>query len=153
MCKHIILGALIALCAVFPVSAEVVYVTAENGLNIRQKPTEDSASTQVLDFGQRVVVIDDDPDLGGWYRVEGGGYVSAKHTQKTDPFSEMELLGDRDRILLRERILSADRIYDRLQLTAIWHGGVHRGCRFSDSRGPGSGVVGRSVVRLIFRRL
>ena len=56
MSKRIILGTLIALCAVFPVSAEVIYVNAENGLNVRQKPTEDSRSIQVLDFGQKVVV-------------------------------------------------------------------------------------------------
>lgn len=56
----------------FSVGAEVIYVNAPNGLNIRQKPTENSTSTQVLAFGQRVVVIDDDPDLNGWYRVEGG---------------------------------------------------------------------------------
>lgn len=92
--RKLLLGALVASFLAFPVSAEVIYVNAENGLNIRQKPTEDSASTQVLDFGQKVVVIDDDPDLGGWYRVEGGGYVCGEHTQKTDPFDVMELLGE-----------------------------------------------------------
>lgn len=39
-----ILGALIVSSA-FCAEAEVVYVNAENGLNIRQKPTEDSVST------------------------------------------------------------------------------------------------------------
>ena len=92
--RRLVLSGLFGVLSVFSVGAEVIYVSAPNGLNIRQKPTENSTSTQVLEFGQRVVVIDDDPDLNGWYRVEGGGYVDGTHTQKTDPFDEMELLGE-----------------------------------------------------------
>lgn len=93
MIRKLILTALFASYTAFCVSGEVVYVNAQNGLNLRQIPSETSKSLQVLAFGQRVVVIDDDPDLNGWYRVEGGGYVDGTHTQKTDPFEEMELLG------------------------------------------------------------
>ena len=75
----------------------VVYLTADGS----KKPTEDSASTQVLDFGQKVVVVDDDPDLGEWYRVEGGGYVCGEHTQKTDPLADMEL---QDAFVVRDAI-------------------------------------------------
>ena len=94
MIRRLVLSGLFGVLSVFSVAGEVIYVSAPNGLNIRQKPTENSTSTQVLAFGQRVVVIDDDPDLNGWYRVEGGGYVDGMHTQKTDPFDEMELLGE-----------------------------------------------------------
>ena len=92
--RRFILTALFASYTAFCVSGEVIYVNAPNGLNLRQIPSENSKSLQVLDFGQRVVVIDDDPGLNGWYRVEGGGYVDGTHTQKTDPFDEMELLGE-----------------------------------------------------------
>lgn len=85
-----LIGSILGLSA----QAEVIYVNSENGLNLRLKPTEDSASIQVLEFGQKLAVIDDDPDLGGWYRIEGGGYVDGKYVQKTDPFSEMEFLGE-----------------------------------------------------------
>lgn len=93
MIRRVVVAALIGSILSLSAQAEVVYVNSQNGLNLRQKPTEDSVPIQVLDFGQKVVVIDDDPDLNGWYRVEGGGYVSAEHTQKTDPFDDMELLG------------------------------------------------------------
>ena len=89
-----ILSALIALFSAVPVSGEVVYVTAPSGLNLRQKPTSDSTSIQVLEYGTKLVVIDDEPDLGGWLRVEGGNYVDGDYVQKTDPFTEMELLGE-----------------------------------------------------------
>ena len=94
MIRRLVLSGLFGILSVFSVAGEVIYVSAPNGLNIRQKPTENSTSTQVLEFGQRVVVIDDDPDLNGWYRVEGGGYVDGEHTQKTDPFDAMEPLGE-----------------------------------------------------------
>lgn len=89
-----ILSALIALFVAVPVSGGVVYVTAPSGLNLRQKPTSDSTSIQVLEYGTKLVVIDDEPDLGGWLRVEGGNYVDGDYVQKTDPFTEMELLGE-----------------------------------------------------------
>ena len=79
-----------AICA----KGEVVYVNAPNGLNIRQKPGIESKSIQVLEFGQRVVVVDDEPGLNGWLRVEGDGYIDGTWTQITDPFEEMELLGE-----------------------------------------------------------
>lgn len=94
MHKLIISAALTALFAALPVSGEVVYVNSGTGLHLRQKPSEDSRSLQVLEFGQKVVVIDDDPDLGGWLRAEGGGYIDSEYTQDTDPFEEMELLGE-----------------------------------------------------------
>jgi 3D (Asp-Asp-Asp) domain-containing protein len=79
-----------AICA----KGEVVYVNAPNGLNIRQSPGIESKSIQVLDFGQKVVVVDDEPGLNGWLRVEGDGYIDGTWTQTTDPFEEMELLGE-----------------------------------------------------------
>ena len=75
-------------------SGEVVYVNAPSGLNIRQKPGEDSRSLQVLEFGQKVVVVDDEPGLNGWLRVEGDGYIDGQYTQDSDPFEEMEPLGE-----------------------------------------------------------
>lgn len=76
------------------VSAEgsVVYVNAPNGLNLRQIPTVESKSVGVLEYGQAVAVVDDEP-LNGWLRVEGDNYIKAEYTQKTDPFEDMELLG------------------------------------------------------------
>ena len=79
-----------AICA----KGEVVYVNAPNGLNIRQLPGTESKSIQVLEFGQKVVVVDDEPGLNGWLRVEGDGYIDGTWTQTTDPFEEMELLGE-----------------------------------------------------------
>lgn len=94
MIRRVVAAALIGSILGLSAQAEVIYVNSENGLNLRLKPTEDSTSIQVLEFGQKLAVIDDDPDLGGWYRIEGGGYVDGKYVQKTDPFTEMELLGE-----------------------------------------------------------
>lgn len=94
MIRRVVVAALIGSILGLSARAEVIYVNSENGLNLRLKPTEDSASIQVLKFGQKLAVIDDDPDLGGWYRIEGGGYVDGKYVQKTDPFLEMESLGE-----------------------------------------------------------
>ena len=38
--------------------------------------------------------MDDEPGLNGWLRVEGDGYIDGTWTQTTDPFEEMELLGE-----------------------------------------------------------
>lgn len=94
MIRRVVIAALIGSILGLSAQAEVIYVNSENGLNLRLKPTEDSASIQVLEFGQKLAVIDDDPDLGGWLRVEGGNYVDGDYVQKTDPFSEMEFLGE-----------------------------------------------------------
>lgn len=92
--RRLILAALIGSCTAFCAEAEVVYVNAENGLNIRQEPGENSTSLQVLEFGQKVVVVDDEPGLNGWLRVEGDGYVDGSYTQDSDPKEDWELLGE-----------------------------------------------------------
>lgn len=74
------------------VKGEVVYVNAPNGLYLRQMPTVESKSVGLLDFGQAVAVVDDEP-LNGWLRVEGDNYIKAEYTQKENPFDQMELLG------------------------------------------------------------
>lgn len=89
-----ILTALIGSILSLSASGEVIYVNSPNGLNLRQKPTENSTSMQVIEFGTELAVIDDDPDLNGWYRIEGGGYVDGQYTQKTDPMQDMEYLGE-----------------------------------------------------------
>ena len=92
--QRLIAAAVLASYTAFCAEAEVVYINAPSGLNIRQKPGEDSRSLQVLEFGSRVVVVDDEPGLNGWLRVEGDGYIDGQYTQDSDPFEEMELLGE-----------------------------------------------------------
>lgn len=74
-------------------NAETVYVNSEDGLRVRTKPTTESTYTQVLQYGEKVAVIDDEP-LNGWLRIEGGGYILSEYTQDTDPFEDMEYLGN-----------------------------------------------------------
>lgn len=92
--QRLIAAAVLASYTAFCAEAEVVYINAPSGLNIRQKPGEDSRSLQVLEFGSRVVVVDDEPGLSGWLRVEGDGYIDGAWTQTTDPKADWELLGD-----------------------------------------------------------
>ena len=92
--QRLIAAAVLASYTAFCAEAEVVYVNAPNGLNIRQLPGTESKSIQVLEFGQKVVVVDDEPGLNGWLRVEGDGYIDGQYTQDSDPFEEMELLGE-----------------------------------------------------------
>ena len=81
-------------CAHIFAEAEVVYVNSENGLRVRAMPDEKSKVIQVLPFGAKVAVVDDDPGMNGWIRVEGDNYIKAEYTRKTDPFEDMELLGE-----------------------------------------------------------
>lgn len=83
---------LFAVLGAVSVKGEVVYVNAPNGLYLRQIPTVESKSVGLLDFGQAVAVVDDEP-LNGWLRVEGDNYIKAEYTQKENPFDQMELLG------------------------------------------------------------
>jgi 3D (Asp-Asp-Asp) domain-containing protein len=92
--RRLIAAAVLASYTAFCAEAEVVYVNAPNGLNIRQEPGENSTSLQVLEFGQRVVVVDDEPGLNGWLRVGGDGYIDGTWTQKDDPKADWELLGE-----------------------------------------------------------
>ena len=81
-----------ALLTAFAASADIVYVNAQSGLNLRQYPTVNSKSLQVLPYGTKLVIIDDEP-LNGWLMCEGGGYVKSEYTQPEDPQDDMELLG------------------------------------------------------------
>ena len=83
---------LFAVLGAVSAKGEVVYVNAPSGLCMRQIPTTESKCVGVLDYGQKVVVVDDEP-LNGWLRLEGGCYIREEYTQKEDPFEEMELLG------------------------------------------------------------
>ena len=87
-----ILIMLFAVLGAVSVKGEVVYVNAPNGLNLRQIPTVESKSVCVLEYGQAVAVVDDEP-LNGWLRVEGDNYIKAEYTQKENPFDQMALLG------------------------------------------------------------
>lgn len=87
-----ILIMLFAVLGAVSVKGEVVYINAPSGLCMRQIPTVESKCVGVLDYGQKVVVVDDEP-LNGWLRLEGGCYIREEYTQKEDPFEEMELLG------------------------------------------------------------
>ena len=91
--QRLILSAVIGLFTAFTATCEVVYVNAPSGLNLRQKPSQESPSVGVLAYGQKVAVVDDEP-LGGWLRVEGDNYILGEYTQKTDPFAGMEYLGE-----------------------------------------------------------
>lgn len=75
------------------VKGDVVYINAPNGLNLRQIPSTEGKSLGVLEYGQKVAVVDDEP-LNGWLRVEGDNYIREEYTQKTDPFNEMTYLGE-----------------------------------------------------------
>lgn len=79
-----------------PAGAETVYVSSEEGLRVRSKPgtSDDCKILQVLPFGTEVAIVDDDPDLGGWLRVEGDGYIDGQYAQDTDPKENWELLGE-----------------------------------------------------------
>lgn len=90
--KKVIIFTMIMIMIAATCHAETVFVTSEDGLRVRTKPTTESAYTQVLEYGEEVAVIDDEP-LEGWLRIEGGGYIDGEYTQKTDPLEEMELLG------------------------------------------------------------
>ena len=81
-----------ALLTASAASADIVYVNAPSGLNLRQLPTVNSKCIQVLPYGTKLVIIDDEP-LNGWLMVEGGGYVKGDYTQPKDPQDDMELLG------------------------------------------------------------
>lgn len=88
-----ILIMLFAVLGAVSAKGEVVYVNAPNGLNLRQIPSAESKSIGLLEYGQAVAVVDDEP-LNGWYRVEGDNYIKAEYTQKENPFDQMELLGE-----------------------------------------------------------
>ncbi len=90
--KTCLVAFVFAVLTAFPASADIVYVNAPSGLNLRQLPTVNSKSMQVLPYGTKLVIIDDEP-LNGWLMVEGGGYVKGEFTQPEDPQDDMELLG------------------------------------------------------------
>lgn len=92
MIRRLILSGLFGVLSVFSAGAEVIYVSAPNGLNLRQIPSVESKSIGVLEYGQKVAVVDDEP-LNGWLRVEGDNYIREEYTQTSDPFEDMELLG------------------------------------------------------------
>ena len=77
-------GSILSLSA----SGEIVYVNAPSGLNLRQIPSVNSRSMGILDYGQRVVVVDDEPGLNGWLRVEGDYYIWSGYTQRDDPLTK-----------------------------------------------------------------
>lgn len=90
--KTRIVALILTVLAAFTVRADIVYVNAPSGLNLRQLPTVNSKCIQVLPYGTKLVIIDDEP-LAGWLMVEGGGYVKGEYTQPEDPQDDMELLG------------------------------------------------------------
>ena len=90
--KTCLVALVFAVLTAFSVQADIVYVNAPSGLNLRQLPTVNSKSMQVLPYGTKLVIIDDEP-LNGWLMVEGGGYVKEEFTQPEDPQDSMELLG------------------------------------------------------------
>ena len=90
--RRIIIAIALAVLTAFSVQADIVYVNAPSGLNLRQLPTVNSKSLQVLPYGTKLVIIDDEP-LAGWLMVEGGGYIKGDYTQPEDPQDDMELLG------------------------------------------------------------
>ena len=90
--RLLVLAALMGSILSLSASGEIVYVNAPSGLNLRQIPTAESKSVGVLEYGQAVAVVDDEP-LNGWLRVEGDNYIKAEYTQKENPFDQMELLG------------------------------------------------------------
>lgn len=90
--KTRIVALVLTVLTAFTVQADIVYVNAPSGLNLRQLPTVNSKCIQVLPYGTKLVIIDDEP-LAGWRMVEGGGYVKGDYTQPEDPQDDMELLG------------------------------------------------------------
>lgn len=87
-----VISLVFAILTAFTVQADIVYVNAQSGLNLRQYPTVHSKSLQILPYGERIVIVDDEP-LAGWLMVEGGGYIRQEYTQADDPQDDMELLG------------------------------------------------------------
>ena len=70
--------------------ANAEYVTAQEGLRVREKPGTDCETIEILPFGAEVYGEIEE----GWMRLEGQeGYVCAEHLQITDPLEEMEYQG------------------------------------------------------------
>lgn len=85
--RVLVLSTLIASFTAFSVAGELVTITAPNGVYMRQTPSTDSKALDLLDYGQVVAVVDDEP-LNGWWRIEGDGYVKAEHTARLEYLGE-----------------------------------------------------------------
>lgn len=50
-------------------------VNTENGLNLRSKPSKESAIIKVLGFGEKVTIDNEVEAQDGWVAVKDGGFV------------------------------------------------------------------------------
>lgn len=72
-------------------TAQAEYVSSHAGLCIRKEPGTQSEVLEVLPFGEEVSGEIEE----GWMRLEGReGYVCAEHLQSTDPFEDMQYMGE-----------------------------------------------------------
>lgn len=66
-----------------PQTAKAVRVTADSGLNVRAQPSTDSEVLDMVDNGQRLALLTEDPQ-DGWYQVQYKGqtaYISAEYAE------------------------------------------------------------------------
>ena len=68
------------------------YVTAPSGLRVRERPTTDSKTLEILPFGTEIAIVDDEP-IKGWVRIENG-YLSREWVSSDDPMSGSSYLGN-----------------------------------------------------------
>lgn len=81
---------LIALLTAMPVRAE--YVTAPSGLRVRERPTTDSKTLEILPFGTEIAIVDDEP-IKGWVRIKNG-YLSREWVSSDNPKDGTSYLGN-----------------------------------------------------------
>lgn len=85
-----LIGPVAAVMMVMPVCAD--YVTAPSGLRVREHPTTNSKTIEILPYGTEINPIDDEP-IKGWMRIEKG-YVSKEWVSADNPKQGSEYLGN-----------------------------------------------------------
>lgn len=73
-----------------PVKAD--YVTAPHGLRVRERPTTNSKTLRILQYGEEITAVDDEP-IKGWMRISDG-YVSREWVSAENPKDGMTYLGN-----------------------------------------------------------
>ncbi len=66
-----------------PQTAKAVRVTADSGLNVRAQPSTDSEILDLVENGERLALLTEDPQ-DGWYQVQYDGqtaYISAEYAE------------------------------------------------------------------------
>lgn len=77
---------------VLTIPAKADYVTAPHGLRVREKPTTKSKTLRILQYGEEITEVDDEP-IKGWMRISDG-YVSREWVSDSNPKDGTSYLGN-----------------------------------------------------------